>query len=392
MRTLMLGAAMSLALCTPALAQTVSLDAIAGQTAAGSRPQSPDKAPKTISIRPELAATLRAQVLDGGREVGLFLAYEDGRLRFDRAVGGQRYTAPGACPDCDFQMPLNAHTHPYENPFSVIDITLVAQRNAPSLVVTTRGMYLALPTMETQRTQPFGELRRRYALFGNRLECPAAAPDDGWSAPTAMGRNVEGPMRGAAAALGVAIYVLDGDTFRRIDGVDASDPVFDPAHRVTLADLNLYEATLLRVMAAATRAGWTGAFDAAADDPEWMALMTRMGEGGRTPADYDAMPFIRDRTNPIGRLWFEALPTTVYGHPFADQSVPDLPFTSVQYSPDCAEVWVLRGRQGFRPETVVYEAGWRQARDGGMTEAGWTPMAPADLPTGHAVPWGSSAS
>lgn len=382
MRIAVLFALIALALPTSLRAQVPTLDSIAADALAQRYPSSPQTAPAAISINPELAAALRAEPLPGGQEKTLYFALDDGALTLRRSIAGARYRATGVCADCNFRQPIRGHTHPYENPFSVIDLEIAAGENRPSLMVARNGqIWLALPTRVRPKTGRDPRAVLRYAMFGNRLECPATVPPDGWASTTLMGRRVEVVARTAAREFGLALYVADpGEDFRRVEGLDGT--ALPPPGRVRAADLNVYERSLSRLLHAAAfrnNDGWPEPTEAF---PVLDAFFAEQ---------------VSDPTAGLERLtggaaanfnWFSALPTTLYLTPFNNLAAQELRFVSVQHSPDCSRVTVLQGRQTFEPDGIVYEWGW--SRDRASTaplEEGWTVMAPADMPTGQVVPW-----
>lgn len=381
MRIAVLFALIALA-ASPAAAQTPTLDSVAADAMAQRYPANPQAAPAAISIAPELAAALRAEPLPGGQEKTLYFALDDGVLTLRRSIAGARYRATGSCPDCDFRQPIRGHTHPYENPFSVIDLEIAAGENRPSLMVARNGqIWLALPTRARPKTGRDSRAALRYALFGNRLECPAMTPPDGWASTTVMGRRVEAVARTAAAEFGLALYVADpGQEFRRVEGLTGT--AMPAAGRVRAEDLNVYERSLARLLHAAAfrnNDGWPEPTEA------FPVLDAYMAEQVRDPTL--GLEVITERAFAQGN-WFSALPTTLYLTPFSDLSASELRFVSVQHSPDCSRIMVLQGRQTFEPDGVAYEWGW--SRDRASTapfEEGWTVMAADDMPTGQVVPW-----
>jgi|GEM_PF-4222109 len=376
----------------PVLAQPAptSLDGLATWVQHGARPRNAEAAPERLTIDPALHAALAASVLDGGMEAGLHIALRDGRLSLARAIPGRRYRTADDCADCFFPRPIRAHTHPYENPFSVQDLMLAASNDDTMLMVTTAGqVWLALPTKRARRDAR-DSTPLRYALFGNRLECPARPPADGWAAPTAMGRRVEAVARAAATDLGLVLYVANpGEDLRRLAPTPHGVIALDPAQVVPAGDLNLYETTLLRLMAHQGRPalaatpfrpdGEMAPYDAA------VATLSQSGPG----AEYQgALALVGNLSARVSDEWLSALPTTVYTVPFGDLAAPTLPFRSVQMSDDCRSVLVLEGEQTFAPNTVVYARGWRRTVDepGAANEA-WAAMDPTDFPRGQVVPW-----
>ncbi len=374
--------ALGLAFASPALAQVPTLDSIAADALSHRYPASPQAAPAAISIDPDLAAALRAEPLPGGREKTLYFALDDGRLTLRRSIAGARYRATGSCLDCHFRQPVRGHTHPYENPFSVMDLELAAGGNTPSLMVARNGqIWLALPTRARPKSDRDPRAALRYALFGNRLECPAMTPADGWASTTVMGRRVEAVARTAAAEFGMALYVADpGQDFRRVEGLTGT--AMPAPGRLRAADLNAYERSLSRLLHAAVfrnSDGWpepTEAFPA-------LDAFFAQNAGDPTAGLERLTDSAGSRYN-----WFSALPTTLYLTRYNDLSAPELPFVSVQNSADCSRIMVLQGRQSFEPDGVVYERGWSRDRASiAPLEEGWTVMTAADMPTGQVVPW-----
>ena len=386
-------AALSLFFAGPVLAQPTptSLDGLAAWVQHGARPRSFDAAPERLTIDPALHQALAASVLDGGMEAGLHIALRDGRLSLARVIRGQRYRTADDCYDCFFPRPIRAHTHPYENPFSVQDLMLAASNDDTMLMVTTAGqVWLALPTKRARRDPGFST-PLRYALFGNRLECPARPPSDGWAAPTAMGRRVEAVARAAAADLGLVLYVANpGEDLRRLAPVTHDVTALDPARVVPVGDLNLYETTLLRLMAHQGQAPALAATEFRPGDGMALYDAAVASVSPTEPdAEYqEAMSLLGNLAASVSDEWFAALPTTVYATPFGDLETSTLPFRSVQMSDDCRDVMVLEGEQAFAPNTVAYTRGWRRPADGaGAANAGWTAMNTADLPRDDVVPW-----
>ena len=378
----------------------VTLGAIAEVVPATRFPDSPETAPATISMPDTFAAAVRATPIDGGREKTLFIAFRAGQPVLKAAIGGARYTASGACGQCDFPMPISGHTHPYENPFSVQDLSLVMQRRQPSLMVTTTGqIWLALPTQQTlQVAAPSSRevdawLTMRYALFGNRLECPARVPNDGWASPTAMGRRVEASARAAASQLGIALYVSrPGEPLQRLARTSSDMEVFRGTSGLTPDDLGVFELSLLRLMhgvAERSRSGPVRWPEPSQPYPELDAALTLpVGGTGERRETVSGLLNLGRLQAAAGDHWITALPTTVYTAPFADTSRRDLPFVSVQNSADCSRILVMEGVQTFAPDSVTYSRGW--ARDRRSTAAlteGWSVMASEDFPRGQVVPW-----
>lgn len=366
-----------------------SLDGLAAWLLQGGRPSSHAAAPARLEIDPVLHQALAASVLDGGREAGLHMALPNGRLSLERVIAGRRYRTADDCADCDFVRPIRGHTHPYENPFSVQDLMLTARRDEPMLMVTTAGqVWLAVPTRAVRRTAndwtPI-----RYALFGNRLECPARPLTDGWAAPSPMGRRVEAVARAAAADLGIVLYVANsGEPLRRLAQPPPSPEVLSASRAVRPDQLNLYETTLLRLMLHQDQAGGRSPFDPGGDMAAYQAAVARVSSTERDPAVVGAMRLAGNLSSGVSAKWFSALPTTVYASPFGDLSASTLSFRSVQMSDDCRSVLVLEGVQDFAPAGVVYSRGWQRAVDapGGPNE-GWRAMTAAEFPTGQVVPW-----
>lgn len=380
----------ALAACSPAAAQT-TLDGLAVMVAGKSYPASPEAAPETLTIDPGLASALRAEPVDGGREKTLYMELADGLLVPRKSALGDRYRATGRCPDCDFPQPIAAHTHPYDNGISVIDLLLTAQDMEPNLMAAHGGrLWLAVPT---QATKALNEHALdtwpaiRFGLFSNRLECPARIPPGGWLGETTMTRGVEAQARAAAAAMRLALYVAEpGHPFRKLATPPADDPVLDPLRPLTVAELNAHERILLSVMrAAGAGERWAGP---TVPDPALEAALRLSPEEEYNPAVSGGLRNVGNITGAARAFWFSALPTTVYASPFSDPATPELAFISVQNSPDCRETWVLEGVQTFAPDGVRYARGWRRLRDGtGAAHEGWTALAAADLPVGHVVPW-----
>lgn len=375
------------ALAGPAMSQTPdapTLAEVGADNLASRRPVSVEAAPATIAVDPDLAAALRAEPIDGGREKTLYLELADRRLSLARSIVGSRYRATGACLDCDFVQPIRGHTHPYENPFSVVDLRIAAAEGRPSLMVTTAGqIWLALPTGETRPPTP--NIAERFALFGNRLECGVAAPADGWAAPSAMGRRVEMVARVAADQLGLALYVAHpGQDFRKLAPVPTDIEAVAPKGIVHAADLNTYERSLLRLLhgAGQTPGGQTVAWTPPTEP--YPALDRALS----APARYGVLRMAAFIAAGAESQWFSALPTTVYVEGFADLEKDELPFVAVQNSADCSRVLVMEGRQTFAPDTVRYSRGWWRDRTSTTPiEQGWTEMGDADFPTGQVVPW-----
>ena len=380
----------ALTAAVPAAAQT-SLDELAVRAMTRDFPASPEAAPETLDIDAGLAAALRAQPVDGGREKTLYMALVDGRLEPRKSALGERYRATGRCFDCDFPQPIHAHTHPYDNGLSVIDLLLAAQRKQPMLMAAHEGLlWLAVPTAETLALNDHALddwPPIRFGLFSNRLECPTRTPPDGWLGDSTMTRAVEAQARAAAAALRLALYVAEpGQPFRKLATPPADIPVLDPRRPLSAADLNAHERTLLSAMRAAGAGEvWPGP---STPDPVLEAALNLPAEEELNPAVSGGLRNIGNLTGRARAFWFSALPTTVYASSFSDPATPELAFVSVQNSPDCRETRVLEGVQTFAPDGVRYSRGWRRPRDlAGPAHAGWTPLAPADLPTDHLVPW-----
>jgi hypothetical protein len=383
----------------PARAQTdpapATLTMIAEMAPTEAYPENPEAAPGTIDLPADFAEALRATPLDGGREKRLFISFLSGAPVLEFAAGGARYTASGSCPQCAFPQPITGHTHPYENPFSVQDLKLVARWKEPSLMVTRSGqVWLALPTLATVALPqtPADDWRTtRYALFGNRLECSAREPSDGWASPTVMGRRVEAVARAAAAELGIALYVADpGQPLRRLAAMPADLDLLSLTRPFDASDLNTYEMSLLRVMHGVAYSGdgkgvrWPVPTEAYAPLDEAMS----QARPERSPGTVGGMRNVGDIAAMGGAYWIEALPTTVYTQAFSDVTARELTFVSIQNSADCSRVLVMEGVQTFAPDGVRYGRGW--ARDRASTapiEQGWTVMTEADFPTGQVVPW-----
>lgn len=378
----------------------VTLGAIAEMVPGKTFPSSPETAPATITLPDTFAAAVRAAPLDGGREKKLFIAFRAGQPVLKAAIGGERYTGSGECGHCDFPMPIPGHTHPYENPFSVQDLTIVLNNEEPSLMITTTGqIWLAVPTQRSIRAtgaEPIdvGSFARTgYAFFGNRLECPASVPTDGWASPTTMGRRVEISARAAASQMGIALYVANpGEPLRKLADAGADLALLRASRPLAEEDLGVFELSILRLMHAVGRTADSG-------DVRWpepteaypeldQALALPVGGTG-TRRDSISIPLNLYRIESIAsEHWISALPTTIYTTPFADTSRRDLPFVSVQNSPDCSRILVMEGVQTFAPDSVTYSRGWARDRqsDAAITE-GWSVMAPRDFPRGQAVPW-----
>lgn len=382
MRLAVLFALILLAAPASATAQTPTLDSIAADALAQRYPATPEAAPAAISIRPDLAAALRAEPLPGGQEKTLYFALDDGVLTLRRSIAGARYRATGVCTDCDFRQPITGHTHPYENPFSVIDLEIAAGGNTPSLMVARNGqIWLALPTRARPKTGRDPRAALRYALFGNRLECPAMTPPDGWASTTVMGRRVEAVARTAAAEFGLALYVADpGQDFRRVEGLQ--NTAMPAPGRFRAADFNVYERSLARLLHAAAfrnNNGWPEPTEA------FPVLDAYFAELAADPTA--GLATITDRAFAQAN-WFSALPTTLYLTPFSNLEASELRFVSVQHSPDCSRIMVLQGSQTFEPDGIVYDLGWsRERASTAPLEQGWTVMRAEDMPTGQVVPW-----
>lgn len=394
MRALLILAALAL-LAAPAASATAkaqspdapTLAEVGAQALASRFPASPDAAPERIRLNPTLAAALRAEPIPGGREKTLYLSLEGDDLILRRAIAGDRYRATGFCADCDFVQPIRGHTHPYENPFSVVDLAIASREMKPSLMVTTTGqIWLALPTGATVAHD--SDIATRYALFQGRLECPggrlAPAPADGWASPSAMGRRVELAARTAAAQFGLALYVAEpGEDFRRIAGLPPRPELAEGAV-VAASDLNIQEISLLRLLHAASLSKPTAPVAWPEPNRPYPALDHRLAVPSRTGVFRTASAI----AGQASAAWFSALPTTVYLTPFSDLSVDRLPFVSVQNSDDCRRVMVLDGVQTFAPDGVRYTRGWSRPRSStAAPEVDWTPMTAADLPSGQVVPW-----
>lgn len=382
MRLAVLFALIALAAAPPANAQTPTLDSIAADALANRYPANLEAAPSAISIRPDLAAVLRAEPLPGGQEKTLYFALENGVLTLRRSIAGARYRASGVCLDCNFRQPIGGHTHPYENPFSVIDLEIAAGENRPSLMVARSGqIWLALPTRARPKTGRDPRAILRYALFGNRLECPAIIPPGGWASTTVMGRRVEAVARTAAQEFGLALYVADpGQDFRRVEGLEGT--ALPGPSRIQAANLNPYERSLARLLHAAAfrnNDGWPEPTEA------FPVLDAFFAEQAANPtAGLDHLT----ETASSQSNWFSALPTTLYLTPFNNLEAQELRFVSVQNSADCTRLMVLQGHQTFEPDGVVYEWGWsRDLASTAPLEEGWTVMTAAEMPTGQVVPW-----
>lgn len=380
----------ALAFPANAAAQT-SLDELAVRAMTRDFPASPEAAPETLNIDPDLAAALRAQPVDGGREKTLYMELADGRLIPRKSALGERYRATGRCFECTFPQPIHAHTHPYDNGLSVIDLVLAAQRKQPMLMAAQGGLlWLAVPTGETlalddNALDDWPPVR--FGVFSNRLECPVRTPAGGWLGGSTMTRAVEAQARAAAAALRLVLYVAEpNQPFRKIATPPADDPVLDPLRPLSVADLNAHERTLLSAMRAAG-AGQVWAGPAVAD-PALDAVLDTPAAEELNPAVAGTLRNIGNLTSRARAFWFSALPTTVYATPFSDPATPELAFVSVQNSPDCRETWVLEGVQTFAPDGVRYARGWRRnGGHAGPAHEGWTPLDAAGLPTDHLVPW-----
>lgn len=383
----------------PAQAQTTTrLDDLAELALKRAYPDTPETAPDIIEIDPALAAALRAEPIDGGREKTLYLKLEQTGLVLARSIAGERYRATGRCTDCDFETPIDGHTHPYENPLSVQDLVLTVDRRKPSLMAARDGrLWLAVPTqasLDLPDGASTGWTPLRHGFFSNRLECPARAPSDGWASDTAMARRVETAARAAAHQLHIALYVAEpGGLFRKLAPMPASDELLRWDRAFTPAELNAHERTLLRLLHVAN--GWrikNGVVWPAPDQPmpELQALLDAAPEEeeAEVPEVVDGARKVANRASLASARWFSALPTTVYAQPFSDPTVPELSFASVQTSADCRDILLLEGVQTFAPDTVRYTRGWRRPRDlAGPETEGWTPIDPADFPTGQVVPW-----
>lgn len=385
-------AALLLAAPTAAAAQAVTLGELAGDLHNRALPADVAAAPEGVMIDAALRDLLLAQPLDGGREQSVYLRFDPaaGSLAFDRAIPGERYRATGRCDDCDYPRPVQVHTHPYENPFSVVDLIIAGRTGTASLMVARDGrLWLAVPTGGSYGAAVEEWREFRYALFGNRLQCPARTPPGGWASATPMARNVEIVARAAAHDLKVALYMLaPGQTrFRKLADFDHGERLFHVDQPVALADLNAWEMALLRTLSMTGRAD-AAAFDPRTPAPELAAALAGTDWEDDPPAVRGA-PRIAANLAVAARLhWFRPLPTTVYRQPFQDLSSDVLPFTSVQWSGDCASLMVLQGEQAFAPDGVRYSGGWkRPAQASGAWSEGWVEMAPAEFPTGQVVPW-----
>ncbi len=396
----------ALLLATPAsAATTMTLDQLAAQVNLPALPRDVSLAPDAITISVALRDVLLAQPLDGGREQTVYLRFDPaaGALSFDRAVPGHRYRASGRCEDCDFPQPVQVHTHPYENPFSVVDLIIAGRSRTVSLMAARDGrLWLAIPTTSSHGIAVEEWREFRYALFGNRLQCPARTPPGGWASSTPMGRNVEIVARAAAHDLKVALFVLDrGQTaFRKLPDFDHGEPMFAIDRPFQVADLNAYEMALLRTLDLAsgdreTREGPWFAREAGIDPGAGAAaLLARLAEPPDAFDEFDD-PSVQGAPRNAAKIasdasayWLRPLPTTIYRVPYRDLSRASLPFASVQYSADCRDVLVLQGEQAFAPDGVTYSRGWkRSANHPGAWSDGWTAMQPGDFPSGQVVPW-----
>jgi hypothetical protein len=393
----------ALLLAAPASAATsMTLDELAAQVNVPALPRDVALAPDGITIGAALRDILLAQPLEGGREQTVYLRFDPaaGALSFDRAIPGDRYRASGRCDDCDYPKPIQVHTHPYENPFSVVDLIIAGRTRTVSLVAARDGrLWLAIPTTGSHDIAREEWREFRYALFGNRLQCPARTPPGGWAASTPMARNVEIVARAAAHDLKVALYVLDpGQTvFRKLADFDHGEPMFAIDRPFQVADFNAYEMALLRTLDLAsgdreTREGpWFGR--EAGIDPRGgsATLPARLA----TPPDESDDPAVQGAPRNAASIaadasahWLRPLPTTIYRVPYRDLSRASLPFASVQYSADCRDILVLQGEQVFVPDAVAYTRGWRRPRaQSGPWSEGWQELSPAGFPTGQSVPW-----
>lgn len=393
----------ALLLAAPAAAETaMPLAELAGYINNRLLPSTVAASPEAISIDAALRDRLLTLPLDGGREQNFYLRFDPaaGTLSFERAVMGARYRATGVCDDCNYPQPVQGHTHPYENPFSVVDLIIAGRTNRASLMAASDGrLWLAVPSAKS-RDIALEEWREfRYALFGNRLQCPARTPPGGWASTTAMGRNVEIVARAAAHDLKVALYVLDpgATAFRKLPDFDHGEPLFDIDRRFEVGDLNAYEMALLRTLtlASATREAAEGPWLNRESEIDPRGPAPRLDAELAAPADETDPPEIQGAPRNAANIasdargyWFRPLPTTVYRASFADLSRPTVPFVSVQLSADCRDVMVLQGEQSFAPNGVAYTRGWRRERSGaGPWNAGWRPMEPDRFPRGQVVPW-----
>lgn len=391
-----LGASFVCAPAAQAQPAEVTLGAIADMVPGTTFPASPEMAPASISLPDAFAAAVRAAPIDGGREKTLFIAFRAGQPVLKAAIGGERYTASGDCNHCDFPMPIPGHTHPYENPFSIQDLKLVMRYREPSLMVTTTGqIWLAVPTQRTLALTPDDVdqwLTTRFALFGNRLECPVRTPVDGWASASDMGRRVEASARVAASQLGIALYVSNpGEPLRRLAAFGSDMEVLRGAG-LTPDDLGVWENSLLRLMHAVGQSATTGTVQWPQPSEAYPALDAAMalpvGGSGARRDQVSGLLNLDRIVRAAQSYWISALPTTVYSAPFVDTSRRDLPFVSVQNSPDCSRILVMEGVQTFAPDSVTYSRGWARDRQSaaGITE-GWSPLAPEDFPRGQVVPW-----
>ena len=372
---------LSLAPSARATPQTATLASVAADTLAGRLPATPADAPEAISIEADLATALRAEPLPGGREKTLYISLDDGVLTLRRSIAGARYRASGVCTDCDFRQALRGHTHPYENPFSVIDLEIAAREKRASLMVTRNGqIWLALPTRAIPKSGPDPRATLRYAVFGNRLECPARTPPDGWAASSVMGRRVEIVARATAREFGLALYVANpGEGFRRVEGM-AADGIPSRGAVIRAADLNPFEMTLARLLHAAGRP--------ATPLPGPTEAYTALDDFLAGRAGIDSTGGLETLVNGASQSWFSPLPTTVYLDDFSDLSLSELRFVSVQNSADCARILVAQGSQSFDPDAVRYGHGWSRERiSTAPLLEGWTTMSAEEMPTGQVVPW-----
>ena len=395
-----------LLLATPTSATTtMTLDQLAAQVNLPALPRQVSLAPDEITVGPALRDVLLAQPLDGGREQTVYLRFDPaaGALSFDRAVPGDRYRASGRCEDCAYPQPVQVHTHPYENPFSVVDLIIAGRTRTVSLVAARDGrLWLAVPTTGSHEVAIEEWREFRFALFGNRLQCPARTPPGGWASSTPMARNVEIVARAAAHDLKVALYVLDPGqtTFRKLEDFNHGEPLFAIDRPFQVTDFNAYEMALLRTLDLAsgdreTREGPWFAREAGIDPGAGFAtLLARLAEPPDPFDEFDD-PAVQGAPRNAANIawdasayWLRPLPTTIYRIPYRDLSRTSLPFASVQYDADCRHVLVLQGEQAFAPDAVSYSRGWKRSADRlGAWSEGWTAMEPVDFPRGQVVPW-----